>query len=236
MGEYEPPDEWVSERIDKLKQDAHIEYYNNTLDTVHDDTGVYDDTGDLSDDLYNQPPTLGQRVRNWLYWQWRWLVLSVALLIPALLLVGVLLLAGSLDGDAKDTDGVPAANVTEPATAMVPVVGDWPAINYAPHTVPAMIRHEIGGIGVVHGYQFEGAAGDVWQITVEPGYGSALDPQLQLYGPSGEQLATNDNRTTGDPSAELVVTLPADGAYRVVILAAGEGLTVGEYWLMVYEQ
>lgn len=233
MGDYEPPDEWVSERIEKLKKNAHIEYYDDALDGVHDDAGYYDDTGDLSDHLYTQPPTLGQRVYNWLYWQWRWLVLLVALLIPTLLLVGVFLLVGSLGGDSS---GGSTATATEPAVTAPPVIGNWPAITYAPHTIPAMIRNEMGAVGGMHGYQFEGAAGDIWQVMVEPSYGSAFDPQLQVYAPTGDLLATNDNRATGDPSAEIVLTLPGDGAYRLVISAAGEGLTVGEYWLMVYEQ
>lgn len=236
MGEYEPPDEWVDKQLDRLKQDAHIQYIDDGLDAVHDDDGYYDGADDdHAIHLYQETPTLRQRVSNWLAWQWRWFVLLIALLIPAMLLMGVILAATSLNRDSSGPVGELLAPGGPTATA-APVTGAWPAVDFAPHTVPAMIRHEIVGAGTAHGYRFEGTAGEAWQIMVEPSFGSAFDPLLRVYASSGEELVMNDNRAPGDVSAEVVTILPANGWYRVVVRSAGEGLTVGEYWLMVYEQ
>jgi hypothetical protein len=83
---------------------------------------------------------------------------------------------------------------------------------------------------------FVGAAGDIWRIEVEPDTGSALDPMFLVYDPNGHNLVSNDNRTAGDLSAEALVILPQDGAYRIMVQSAGAGLSTGEYWLMVSEE
>jgi len=66
-------------------------------------------------------------------------------------------------------------------------------------------------------YAFVGTAGDEVTISMEPAPGSRLDPYLLLIGAAGEVLATNDDRSEDDLSAEIEdVELPFDGAYFVL--------------------
>jgi hypothetical protein len=72
-------------------------------------------------------------------------------------------------------------------------------------------------------YPFQGQAGQRVQIRVIAPPGSTLDPVAALVGPDGAELANADD-TNGSPNAEMIITLPADGTYRVRVngyLSAG---------------
>jgi hypothetical protein len=59
--------------------------------------------------------------------------------------------------------------------------------------------------------------GQVWEVSaVAKAIGSPLDLELTVFGPDGKQFATNDD-AAGTTDAELTLTAPADGAYRIVV-------------------
>ncbi len=242
--EEDSPENWAQRRISDLKATladdqsgdlSDVQYYDEPLGDAHDDEGYYDDSREDSRSLYAVGPTWWQNILVRLWFRWRWIIPLTALLIPLLLFVGGIVALTMLSGSDDDSAPVPgsAGSVTSPAASPVPAA-EWPPdMVFAEHTIPAMIRNELFLAGAMHGYVFTGVSGELWRIEVEPSDGSALDPLLRVYDPNGHELVNNDNRTTGDSSTEVVVILPQDGAYRVVIQAAGEGLTTGEYWLMV---
>jgi hypothetical protein len=59
--------------------------------------------------------------------------------------------------------------------------------------------------------------GQAWEVSVQAReIGSPLDLDLTVFGPAGEQVATNDDATgTTDPALQMIV--PADGVYRIVV-------------------
>lgn len=72
-------------------------------------------------------------------------------------------------------------------------------------------------------YPFQGQAGQRVRIRVIAPPGSGLDPVAALIAPDGAEVANADD-TNGSPNAEMIVTLPADGTYRVRVngyLSAG---------------
>ena len=239
--------EWAQRRIADLKgsladdegndlsDSAEIHYYDRALEDAHDDAGVYDASGEDSRAMVAVSLTRWENVWAWVWWQRRWIIPLIALLVPLLLLAGGFIVLTLLSGD--ESDSAPAVSGTMTIDVPTPVqTADWPpSLTFIEHTIPTLIRHELPFAGAMHGYVFVGAAGAVWRIEVEPDYDSALDPMVRVYGPDGREFATNDNRATGALSAEVRVTLPGDGAYRVVIQSGGEGLTTGVYWLTVSE-
>lgn len=59
--------------------------------------------------------------------------------------------------------------------------------------------------------------GEKWEVSaVARAIGSPLDLELQVLGPDGKQVATNDDEK-GTTDASLSLTAPADGAYRIVV-------------------
>jgi hypothetical protein len=167
------------------------------------------------------------------WWQRRhWLVFAAAFMIP----FGVLVLGLAAVSHFDDSGGThtPAEGVSPTPSAVV--VGQWPAgVVFVPNTVPAMIRDDIAYAGAQRGYQFVGRAGDTWRITVDPE--DAFDPQIRLYEPQGSELAYNDDEVAGSLAAGMVVILPADGTYRLLVEAAAKGNSVtGTYWLSVFEE
>ncbi len=59
--------------------------------------------------------------------------------------------------------------------------------------------------------------GEKWELNaVARAIGSPLDLELQVLGPDGKQVATNDDEK-GTTDASLSLAVPADGAYRVVV-------------------
>jgi hypothetical protein len=99
-------------------------------------------------------------------------------------------------------------------------------------TFPARIKHELTFSGEQHGYEFAGRAGDTWLITATPRGDSTLDPVVSVYLPDGSEFASNDDRAAGDLSAGLRITLPVDGAYRVLVESSQGGITTGAYTLV----
>ena len=66
-------------------------------------------------------------------------------------------------------------------------------------------------------YPLTGKKGDRWSILVEARrFGSPIDPMLKLFGPDGKQVAMNDD-LPGTTDAGLEFTVPADGAYQLVV-------------------
>lgn len=114
--------------------------------------------------------------------------------------------------------------------------GAWPRdVSITGHTIPALIKNELSWSGERHGYQFHGAAGQVWRITVEARGESTLDPAIRLFDQSGRELATADDRSAQDFTAELTVALPQDGAYCVLVESSQGGATTGLYWLSAWD-
>ena len=59
--------------------------------------------------------------------------------------------------------------------------------------------------------------GEKWELNaVARAIGSPLDLELQVLGPDGKQVATNDDEK-GTTDASLSLAVPADGAYRVIV-------------------
>jgi hypothetical protein len=86
----------------------------------------------------------------------------------------------------------------------------------------------------LQGYEFEGTAGQVWRITVDPLDTSTLDPVITLYGPSGTEVASNDDRSAESIGSELRVMLPETGVYRLLVQSSLGGITTGGYWMEVW--
>jgi hypothetical protein len=168
------------------------------------------------------------------WWQRRhWLVFAAAFLIPfGVLALGLAAASYVRDNGGGDHSAAVIASPTPPAT----VEGQWPAgVIFVANTVPAMIRDDIAYLGAQRGYQFEGRTGDVWRIKVEPE--GDFDPQIRLYEPQGSELAYNDDQAVGSLTAEMVVILPADGTYRLLVEAAAKNSDgMGTYWLSVFEE
>lgn len=156
---------------------------------------------------------------------------AALLLIAALVVIGVGLRLSS----PRETLVITATPPGPLTAGPTPVAAAWPdSIAYLSHTVPAMIKNVLVAPGEQQGYLFEGAAGQTWTITVAPQPESGLDPQITLYGPSGQGVGTSNDRTTGDVTAELVIALPESGSYRLLVESAQEGATTGSYLLTLY--
>jgi hypothetical protein len=70
-------------------------------------------------------------------------------------------------------------------------------------------------------YPLAGKKGDRWSVLVESRrFGSPVDPSVKLLGPDGKPVAMNDD-LPGTTDAGLEFTLPADGAYQLVVTDAG---------------
>lgn len=157
----------------------------------------------------------------------------VAILAAAI--SALLILRDSMAGTAGSGDNGPADSVAPPLMDAPPVT--WPAqVQARAHTVPALIKDTLALAGEAHGYRFDGTAGTTWRITVEPRAESALDPLITLYGPSGAEIALADDRPGGDLTAELVLTLPESGAYRLLVQSSQGGITTGDYLLSLWPE
>ena len=68
-----------------------------------------------------------------------------------------------------------------------------------------------------------------------------LDPRLEVFGPGGELVAENDDIDTTmtdsggvvNTDAEVTFTVPASGTYQIVIRSSWNGLTNGDYTLVI---
>lgn len=184
------------------------------------------------DDAEPEPPAPGrwQTIRARLARAAR-VVALVAILGAAI--AALLILRDILAGDGSADSDAPAA--TAPALDAPPVT--WPAqVQPHAHTVPALIKDALTRTGEAHGYRFEGTAGATWRITVEPRAESALDPLITLYAPSGDEIALADDRSAGDLTAEIVLTLPESGPYRLLVQSSQGGITTGDYLLSLWPE
>jgi len=87
------------------------------------------------------------------------------------------------------------------------------------------------GAGERHHWQFEGQQGDFVTISMLP-TGKWWDTYLELFAPSGERLAGDDDSGTESSSAILEFELPATGIYRVLARGYEAGDT-GTYRIIV---
>ncbi len=111
--------------------------------------------------------------------------------------------------------------------------GGWPSgLGAIKHTVPAMIPNVLSYYREQHGYEFQGKAGQEWYIEVEPTDGM-LDPAFTLYAPSGDEIASADDRSADDLTAETSLVLPQDGPYRLLVRSSQGGQTAGSYLLIL---
>lgn len=76
-------------------------------------------------------------------------------------------------------------------------------------------------------YTFTGNAGD--RIVISMGSGT-FDTYLKLLSPSGDEVASNDDRADGDTDSEISVTLPSSGTFKIWANAYESGST-GRYTL-----
>jgi len=153
----------------------------------------------------------------------RGLLYGAAFAVPLLLLIALLLAGKAQDKPASDSTSAPSTPSAPPSPT---VVGAWPAdVLFVAHTLPALIHDELTAAAPRRGYQFYGTARQTWEIAVEPLPGSPLQPQVTLYGPAGDLLATG---------AALTAVLPQDGDYRLIVEAGMGGATTGSYRLSVF--
>jgi hypothetical protein len=158
---------------------------------------------------------------------WRRIVFRFGF-VMVLVMVGVIALVVFAKDDSADNPG--------PSTATTVLPAAWPeAVAPVAHTVPAMIQNALTQVDEQQGYTFKGTAGRTWHITVEAQSDSALDPIFTLYGPSGALLATADDRSADDLTAELWITLPDSGPYWLLVQSSQGGLTTGAYLLTLWE-
>lgn len=87
--------------------------------------------------------------------------------------------------------------------------------------------------GGTNTWTFTGNAGDVITIAVNAGSPPTLDPTVTLNGPSGNQLAFNDDIVFGVNLNALIsnFTLPQSGTYTIIV--GGFGGTAGPYSLTI---
>jgi hypothetical protein len=220
--------------------DVHVVYYDYSLNQAHDSAGYAEERYDEGEwqQLYDAAPTLLQK----LWWQSRSVVYLISFAIPLLLLllpIAIWLVArsGERSGSASPPNAPGPAAQTSPAPPSSTGTSAWPPdVAFAPNTVPAMIRDELTLAGERRGYLFQGTAGETWHILVEPEDVSALDPLITLYRPSGDILAVSDNEDSGQLTAEIRITLPESGSYRLLVESAQGGLSTGTYLLTLYEE
>ncbi|MSQ95268.1 MAG: hypothetical protein EXR98_12025 [Gemmataceae bacterium] len=86
-----------------------------------------------------------------------------------------------------------------------------------------------------HRHPFTWKKGEIWSLAVDAKrIGSPLDVALAVIGPDGKDLAKNDD-LPGTTDAGLEFTVPADGAYQVVVsdMAGKSGSRAAIYRLVV---
>ncbi|MEI8382954.1 MAG: PPC domain-containing protein [Planctomycetota bacterium] len=77
--------------------------------------------------------------------------------------------------------------------------------------------------------------GQTWEIAAQARrLNSSLDMELTVFGPDGKQVATNDD-APGSTDAEISLTVPADGLYRIVVAdrSGKSGSRAANYRLVV---
>ena len=102
------------------------------------------------------------------------------------------------------------------------------ATTAAPEAEISLAYGEVGegtlNMGERVDWRFMGQAGDVVSLSAEAANPAQLDTYLELYGPDGSRLTSDDD--SGDASNALITEfeLPADGVYTVAVSSlAGQG-------------
>lgn len=180
-----------------------------------------------------EPPPPGLVRRFWLRRQRA--VLRVAVLAALSVLV-VTAFIYFWERPATDNFAAQAPSIAPPVVRCGDASGAWPQdVPLTGHTVPALIKNELTWVGERHGYQFHGAAGQVWRITAEARGESLLDPLIRLFDQAGREVASADDRSIQDFTAELTFVVPQDGAYCALVESSQGGLTTGVYWLSAWD-
>ncbi len=175
------------------------------------------------------PPPPGPVRALWLRWEET--LRGCALTVAAVALVLAVFVYYMLRAD-PETESVRVPSVAPPVVPCGDESGAWPPhVPVVGHTLPAVIRNELAYAGEQHGYQFHGEAGQVWHITVEARGEGTLDPLIRLFDRSGREVASADDRSATDFTAELTFRLPQSGAYCLLVQSSQGGLTSGVYWL-----
>lgn len=101
--------------------------------------------------------------------------------------------------------------VTDVAEVVKPAAGE--SMLTAPGAVTGSIETRFGS----DQHSVTLTKGQTWDIAAQArAIGSPLDLELIVLGPDGKQVATNDD-AAGTIDAELPLTVPADGIYRIVV-------------------
>lgn len=96
----------------------------------------------------------------------------------------------------------------------------------------------ITAAGQVDTYSFTGAAGDVVIISLintDPDGNMNFNPFLALYGPGGEQVASDDD-SLGGFDARIVAQLPAEGTYTIEARVSDRGVKPTGNYTLTLEQ
>ena len=92
--------------------------------------------------------------------------------------------------------------------------------------------HSGGGATDVDWFSFPATVN--YQYTIETtNLLSACDTKLTLFDASANQLASNDNRATGDPSSLITWTAPSTGTYSIKVSRVGNNIKYGSYDLKI---
>jgi hypothetical protein len=103
----------------------------------------------------------------------------------------------------------------------------------APIAIDTTIRAELFVVGQVDRWTFDGQAGQTISASMIHANGTALDPLIELIGPSGAVLAYSDDDAGDVDSLINGFILPEDGVYIIVARAWGNA-TSGEYVLTLH--
>lgn len=212
---------------------AHVLYYDETLDGALDESGEHL-RAPFADNVQRPWSELAPRHPSWwvnLWWRARWAVYALAFFTPLAIfgILGALLALLNSAPSEGVRQSAPVVEITAtPAPAIVP---EWPPdVVFATHTVPARIRDALDVPGARRGYQFQGRAGEVWTIAVEPLPDQPLTPEALFYGPDGKRICPTACTDAGE--ARLVVLLEQDGLYRLVV-QADDDVSTGLFLLTV---
>ncbi|MFM9963876.1 MAG: PPC domain-containing protein [Planctomycetaceae bacterium] len=108
---------------------------------------------------------------------------------------------------------------TKPHTLLVSDVAEQveAASGATPLTAPSAVTGALEArFGSDH-FTVDLKKGDKWDVTAQArAIGSPLDLELQVLGPDGKQVATNDDEK-GTTDASLTLAVPADGTYRLMV-------------------
>lgn len=102
-------------------------------------------------------------------------------------------------------------------------------------TLPAAITGVLAQRGEEDRFVVTGKKDDVWEISLDAQrIGSRLDPALTILAADGKELARSDD-LPGTTDAALTFTVPADGAYTLVVsdLSGKAGTRAAVYRLVV---